>query len=224
MRIPVENFAKDIGAADPSGRLDAPAFHRNKEPLTAVMAELFADRSGLILEIGSGTGQHCRTFADALPEMTFQPTDPIDVHRQSIDAWCAEAAHGNVMPAAHLDAMAAEWRAGEAVLPAAGVAAVLAINVIHIAPWPVAEALFAGAGRHLAPDGRLVMYGPYKRNGAHTTQGNIDFDQALRDRNPEFGVRDIADVMALGRDNGLGLEREIEMPAGNLTLVFERKG
>jgi hypothetical protein len=69
--------------------------------------------------------------------------------------------------------------------------AVFCANVIHIAPWRVAEGLFAGAGCTLRADGRLFLYGPFKRDGKHTAVSNAVFDASLREGNAEWGVRDI---------------------------------
>ena len=100
--------------------------------------------------------------------------------------------------------------------------AVFCANVIHIAPWQVAEGLFAGAARTLRPDGRLFLYGPFKRDGKHTALSNAVFDTSLRDRDPEWGVRDIGDLEKLAASVGLVLVEAAEMPANNLVLVFER--
>lgn len=101
-------------------------------------------------------------------------------------------------------------------------AAIFCANVIHIAPWVVAEGLFAGAGRYLRPDGKLFLYGPFKRDGKHTALSNAVFDTSLREGNPEWGVRDVGDVEALARAVGLRLVDAVDMPANNLTLVFAR--
>jgi hypothetical protein len=101
-------------------------------------------------------------------------------------------------------------------------AAVFCANVVHIAPWNVAEGLFAGAGRYLSADGKLFLYGPFKRGGKHTALSNAVFDTSLREGNPEWGVRDIGDVETLAKAAGLGLVEAIDMPANNLTLVFSR--
>jgi hypothetical protein len=95
-------------------------------------------------------------------------------------------------------------------------------NVIHIAPWAVAEGLFAGAGRHLGADGRLFLYGPFRRDGVHNSPGNEAFDANLRRDNPEWGVRDIVDLRALAKNNGLRLAQLSEMPSNNAVLIFER--
>ena len=101
--------------------------------------------------------------------------------------------------------------------------AIFCANVIHIAPWRVAEGLFAGAARHLRADGRLFLYGPFKRGGKHTALSNAVFDTSLRERDAEWGVRDIADVEALAEQVGLKLGGSFEMPANNLILMFVRK-
>ena len=101
--------------------------------------------------------------------------------------------------------------------------AVFCANVIHIAPWRVAEGLFAGAGRYLGADGQLLLYGPFKRDGKHTSVSNAVFDSSLRAGNPEWGVRDIADLEQLAGSAGLALADIAEMPANNLILVFIRK-
>jgi hypothetical protein len=100
--------------------------------------------------------------------------------------------------------------------------AVFCANVIHIAPWRVAEGLFEGAGRYLRSDGRLYLYGPFKRDGKHTSVSNAVFDTSLRERDPEWGVRDIADLEKLAAKAGLALIETIAMPANNLILAFTR--
>jgi hypothetical protein len=101
--------------------------------------------------------------------------------------------------------------------------AVFCANVVHIAPWRVAEGLFAGAARYLRADGWLFLYGPFKRDGKHTALSNAVFDTSLRDNNPEWGVRDITDVKTLAESVGLHLAEIAEMPANNLILALERR-
>jgi hypothetical protein len=104
----------------------------------------------------------------------------------------------------------------------AGLLAVFCANVVHIAPWRVAEGLFAGAARYLRTDGRLFLYGPFKREGRHTALSNAVFDTSLREQNPEWGVRDIADLEKLAETVGLALIETTEMPANNMILAFAR--
>jgi hypothetical protein len=100
--------------------------------------------------------------------------------------------------------------------------AMFCANVIHIAPWPVAEGLFALAARRLRPDGRLFVYGPFMRDGQHTAPSNAEFDASLRARNPDWGVRDTRDLDALAAASSLRRIDMVAMPANNFVLVFGR--
>ena len=100
--------------------------------------------------------------------------------------------------------------------------ALVAINMVHVSPWRVTQGLMAGAGRVLPSGGVLYLYGPYKENGAHTAPSNEAFDQDLRLRNPEWGVRDVGEVADLARAHGLDLVERVPMPANNLSLIFRR--
>jgi len=216
----VVEFGKD-GPPPDDGRLDAAAFHRNHAAIAPVLESFLHGKTGDVLEIGSGTGQHAVAFAGKLPSITWWPTDLNDNHLRSIAAWRAHAKLENVKAPVRLDASAADWRLTALGLPASFVAMFCA-NVIHIAPWTVAEGLFAGAGRHLAPGGRLFLYGPFKRDGAHNAPSNAEFDESLRRRDPSWGVRDIADLRALAATNGLCLAQMSEMPSNNAILAFEK--
>jgi hypothetical protein len=176
-----------------------------------------------VIEAGSGTGQHAIDFAGRSPEITWWPSDLNEQHLKSISAWRAHAGLPNIRPPLRIDLSDSAWC--PEIHDGSGPGELLAVfcaNVIHIAPWRVAEGLFAGAGRYLRVDGRLFLYGPFKRDGKHTAVSNAVFDSSLRDRNPEWGVRDIADLERLAANAGLALTDIAEMPANNLTLVFER--
>ena len=216
----VAEFGKD-GMARPAadGRLDAPAFHRNHQAILAVLARLLAGRSGDVLEIGSGTGQHAVEFCRGLADVTWWPSDPLDGHLRSIAAWREHARLPNLRQPARIDASQLDWRLASQGLPPA-FTAIFSANVVHIAPWPVAQGIFAAAGRHLEAQGRLLLYGPFRRDGVHNSPGNEAFDEGLRRDNPEWGVRDTADLKELAAANGLRLAELIEMPANNAMLVF----
>ena len=205
--------------------LRSPAFERNARPILAVLRRVLADRTGDVLEIGSGPGQHIVAFAAALPGLTWWPSDPDPAHLASIAAWRADGGLANLRPPVALDAAAARWPlGGPGQPPRRGLAALVAVNVLHIAPWAVAEGLFAMAGEALAADGRMVLYGPYARDGAHTGPGNAAFDAALRSRDPGWGVRDTADIAVLAGATGLELAEIVAMPADNLCLVLRLAG
>jgi SAM-dependent methyltransferase len=215
------NYGKDTPSPLPDGRLDAPAFHRNHDAIWAALEPFLRQRRGDVLEIGSGTGQHVVEYARRLPDLIWWPSDINEHHLRSIDAWRAHAALANVKPPVRLDASKPDWRLSQHGFPAEFVA-MLCANVIHIAPWAVAEGLLAGAGRHLRADGCLFLYGPFRRDGVHNAPSNEAFDATLRSQNPEWGVRDTADLRVLADRNGLRLAEIVEMPANNAVLVFAR--
>jgi len=195
-------------------RETAPSAERNKQPILEVLARVLPPR-GLVLEIGSGTGQHVAHFAKALPALTFQPSE-MDVERHaSIEAWAAAGKLTNVRPPLAIDVTQGPW-------PVAAADAVVCINVIHISPWEATLALMAGAGRILSAGGVLMTYGPYMRGGAHTSQGNEAFDASLRARNPLWGIRDIAKVAEVAGNEGLVLGETVPMPANNFTLIWRK--
>jgi SAM-dependent methyltransferase len=219
----VVEFGKDGRPVEPDGRLDAPAFNRNHQAIRAVLQRFLAGKSGDVVEAGSGTGQHVVDFARHMPEIMWWPSDLNDQHLKSVAAWRANAGLPNIRPALRIDLSDPAWcpemhnGSGPAKL-----LAVFCANVIHIAPWRVAEGLFAGAGHYLRADGRLFLYGPFKRAGKHTAVSNAVFDSSLREGNTEWGVRDIEALGKLAASAGLALAEIAEMPANNLVLVFER--
>ncbi len=195
-------------------RRHAPATERNREPLLAVLRDVLP-AAGLVLEVASGTGEHAAFFAPAFPSLEWQPSDPDPVARASIDAW-AQASGPNLRPALALDAAVPDW-------PLDAADAILCVNMIHIAPWAAALGLLDGTARVLAPDGPLILYGPFRRGGAHTAPPNERFDAALRAQDPRWGIRDLDEVEREAAARGLALERVVEMPANNLTAVFRRQ-
>jgi SAM-dependent methyltransferase len=205
----------EIGAGEGDPRRSAPHVVRNAEPIAAVLAEVLPAR-GLVLEIASGTGEHILHFARAFPKLLWQPSDPEPAALRSIEAWRSEAGLFNLLPPVSLDARAAEWPVTEADV-------ICCINMVHISPWAATVGLMRGAGRLLGEGGPLYLYGAYCREGVETAPSNESFDESLRTRDPEWGVRRLEDVVAEADTNGLRLEAVTEMPANNLSVVF-RKG
>lgn len=193
----------------------APAAQRNRQPILEVLQPRLPT-DGLVLEIASGTGEHIVHFAAAAPHLTFQPSDPDEGARASIDDWVQSLGLANVRPALEIDVTSAAW-------PVERAAAVLCSNMIHIAPWEAAIGLIAGAGRILPAGGLLFTYGPYRRGGRHTAPSNEAFDLDLRRRNPAWGVRDLETVAALAAEYGFDPPTIAEMPANNLSLLFKRR-
>jgi len=198
----------------PDEALTSPSVARNREPILAVLRQVLP-QSGLVLEIASGTGEHAVHFAGALPTLTWQPTDPDEAALRSITAHRAAAGLPNLLAPIFLDSSSPEW-------PVARANAVVAINMVHISPWRATQGLMSGAGRVLPTGGVLYLYGAYKEHGMHTAPSNAAFDQDLRRRNPEWGIRDLEEVIGLAEGCGLSFHARITMPANNLSLVFRR--
>jgi SAM-dependent methyltransferase len=220
----VVEFGKDGSRVEPDGRLDAAAFHRNHQAIWAVLQPFLSGKSGDVVEAGSGTGQHVVEFARHTPEITWWPSDLNAQHLKSIAAWRAHAGLANVRAPLRIDLSDPAWCLEMQDGSGPGkLLAVFCANVIHIAPWRVAEGLFTGAGRYLRADGRLFLYGPFKRGGKHTAVSNAVFDTSLRERDPEWGVRDVEDLERLAAGADLVLIDIAAMPANNLVLTFGRR-
>ena len=193
-----------------TARLDYPATRRNREPILRVLREVLPT-SGRVLEVASGSGQHVAHFAEALPDLDWQPTDLDAGVFASIEAWTEGL--GNVAKPVHLDVTRGPW-------PTGPFDALFCANMIHISPWATCVGLFDGAATVLRPNATMCLYGPFKRNGKHTSDGNRSFDANLQSRNSAWGVRDLEEVEDEAKKNSLELIRVIEMPANNLSLVF----
>jgi SAM-dependent methyltransferase len=193
----------------------SPSVERNRDPILAVLERVLPAR-GTVLEIASGTGEHAAYFAAALPHLVWQPADVDPDALASISAHRAAANAPNLLEPIKLDAASPEW-------PARRADAIVSINMIHIAPWAAAVGLMSGAARLLPAGGVLYLYGPFMEDGRHTAPSNAEFDASLRDRDPEWGVRDIADVRNLAERSGFDFIERVAMPANNLSLVFRRR-
>lgn len=193
-------------------RLYLPHIVRNRDPIFEVLRRVLPAQ-GLVLEMASGSGEQAVYFAQRLPALRWQPTDIDPRALASIAAHRSDANLANLLPPLFLDATAEPW-------PVERADALVCINMIHIAPWRVSEGLMAGARRTLAPGGVIYLYGPYKIDGRHTAQSNAEFDQSLRARKPEWGIRDLADVTDLAARHGFALAETVPMPANNLSVIF----
>jgi hypothetical protein len=194
-----------------TARRHAPATLRNREAIADVLATVLPT-TGTVLEVASGSGEHCAYFAQRFPTLTWQPSDPEPAARASIAIWCDS--FENIRPALDLDAGSSDW-------PVVGAAAVLCINMVHISPWQATLGLLSGTARLLPSDGPLFLYGPFRRANCPTAPSNEAFDASLKAREPRWGVRDLDEVVAAA--DGFGLDRVIEMPANNLAVVLRRR-
>jgi SAM-dependent methyltransferase len=195
-----------------SQRRHAPAAERNREPILGVLRRTLPSR-GAVLEVASGTGQHVAHFAQALRDLSWQPSEFDPQAHASIDAWTAGLP--NVLPAISLDVTSPVW--GVPVYDA-----IFNANMIHIAPWEACVGMMRGARDHLRPGGILALYGPFRVRGEDMAPSNASFDVSLRQRDPSWGVRDLEAVASLAGEQQLTLQERVEMPANNQMLLFQR--
>src|SRR5205085_11576538 len=202
---------KQRGEKTANGKWSAPSAERNKGLILDVLTRVLPQR-GLVLEIASGTGQHVVHFAKTLPDLTWQPSDPDAELLQSIALRIQEEQLANVNPAIALDVTTLPW-------PLQKADAVVAINMIHVAPWAATLALFEGANALLSAGQVLFMYGPYRRFGGHTSEGNAQFDLDLLAQNPDWGLRDMEAVSEVAAGAGFEPPEVVDMPANNVSLI-----
>lgn len=199
----------------PPGAQSSPATERNRDPILAVLRSRLP-AEGLVLEIAAGAGQHAVHMAAALPHLRWRPTDSAYEALASIEAWRRHARLANLLEPLLLDAATPD------VWPVDRADAVVSINMIHISPWSATIGLMQGAARILPPGGGLFLYGPFFEREVETAPSNLAFDESLKARNPEWGVRRLGDVADLAVAQGLALAERIAMPANNLTVVFRK--
>jgi SAM-dependent methyltransferase len=200
----------------------APATQRNREPILELLLQILPQH-GTILEIASGTGEHATFFSYHLAPRQWLPSDPNPELRASISAWTEFFPCEAMQPPIDLDASSPIWPVETEPLPEPSISAIVNINMIHISPWSACLGLMAGAGRILPPGGILYLYGPYKQNGEHTAPSNADFDESLQAQNPDWGVRNLEDVVKAAEAQNLTLHQTHPMPANNFSLVFKHR-
>lgn len=193
----------------------AESCEQNRLPILEVIRPLLSGCREL-LEIGSGTGQHAVYFSAQLPHLSWQTSDVADNH-PGIHAWLDEAQLANVLRPLALDVRSDHW-------PEQRYEAVFSANTVHIMGWEAVEALFAGVGRVLAPQGLFILYGPFNYGGRYTSESNARFDAWLKARDPQSGIRNFEALDVLAQTAGLALVEDIEMPVNNRTLVWRKQG
>ncbi len=191
----------------------APACDNNKDPILNILKRSFIE-PGLVLEIGSGTGQHAVYFSEHLPHIIWQPTDR-EENLAGISAWQTDADLSNLKPPLELDVAQKPW-------PAFRADYIFSANAVHIMSWKMVEKFFSGVEKNLKLNGLLILYGPFNYLGHYTSSSNAQFDIWLKDRDPNSGIRDFEAINQLAENAGMLLSEDCEMPANNRSLIWKK--
>ena len=187
---------------------------QNKYPILEVLRKEFAQVEH-ILEIGSGTGQHAVFFGEQLPNLIWQPSDRLEYH-PGIQLWLNDSNLPNVLPPLELDVALDHW-------PQQTYDAIFSANTAHIMSAPEVEHMFNGVGNLLRPGGPFCLYGPFNYQGQYTSESNARFDQWLKQRDPNSGIKDVAQLTQWAEQSGLSLAEDYEMPVNNRILVWVKQ-
>ena len=201
-----------VAQAQEGDKLHAPAAARNAQAIIDLLSRV-APPSGTALELASGTGQHVVQFAQALPQLIWQPTEVASDRLKSIAAYRAETGLGTILPPLRLNATEQGWGVAHAA------DLIVLINLSHLVSEAEVKTLFKEAARALRPGGQFVLYGPFMRNGQLISDGDRSFHESLTASDPDIGYKNDVDVADWMADAGLSLAETVEMPANNLALI-----
>ena len=194
--------------------ISAPAALRNRKIIADALGSYLPEK-GNILELASGTGEHISLFAERFLRLTWQPSEMDPSRIDSITAYGLKKSLPNLKPPLHLDVVETDWHSMQA-------DAIIAINLLHVAPESVSDAVFRGASSVLRPNGVLILYGPFTRNGLFNAESNEQFHNYLREQDPAWGLRDIAQLDRFAEVAGLGNAILQDMPANNYIAAFRK--
>ena len=195
-------------------KLNSPACDRNREPILSELKRTLKSSSGILLEIGSGTGQHAGYFAPSFPEIIWQPSD-LPENLNNIELWRREFNLSNIKPAIELNIAHTPW-------PITNIQTIFTANTLHIISWPLVESFFEGVSQTLDSGGLCLVYGPFNYKGKFTSTSNEQFDAWLKSRDPESGIRDFKAVNNLAICHGLTFVEDVPMPANNRMLIWQK--
>jgi cyclopropane fatty-acyl-phospholipid synthase-like methyltransferase len=169
----------------------------------------------LVLEIGSGSGQHAVHFTQNLSHLIWQTTD-LSQNIELLNKRILLAGRENLPPAIALDVTQEQWNCESPTH-------IFTANSLHIMAELSVREFFTGIGKTLVPGGMLFVYGPFKYQNEFTSESNARFDLWLKARDPESGIRDFETVNDYARSVSLVLEEDNAMPANNQLLVWKKQ-
>jgi len=199
-------------------RLYFPATLRNRDSIACLLSKYVPD-NGVLLEIASGSGEHGVFFQNYFPSIIWQTSDPEFIHRKSIIAWIAhEGLSSKMSEPLDIDVVKRPWPITNQLRLL--IKGIVCINMIHISPWSCTKALFDESKNYLDNNQFLMLYGPFFRNDRETCQSNLDFNLSLQLQNPLWGIRHLDRVNEIAFKNGFELDKIIEMPANNISVIY----
>ena len=199
-------------------RLNFPATLRNCDAIADVLAK-YIPNNGVLLEIASGSGQHGVFFQNSFPSIIWQTSDPELVNRKSINSWIAYKGLSSLMPEPlDIDVEKRPWPITNKLKSL--IKGIVCINMIHISPWTCTESLFEESKNYIYQNQFLMLYGPFFRKEKPTSESNLSFDHSLKLQNPLWGIRHLDRVKEVALENGYKIDKIIEMPANNLSVIF----
>lgn len=214
---------------------------RNSEPILKVLLNLF-DRvtpNLKLLEIASGSGQHAAYFATHFPNITFQPSEHDVKMLPSIETYARNCTTKNICPPMVIDVKKSFTYWGKNMTINGpylnGLQHIdfkelneyfdymININMIHTSPIECSIALFSNAAGLLKQNGLLITYGPLIIDNT-AVQSNWDFNSMLIEMNPEWGLRELTELKGFAKNEGIELQKVIDMPSNNKICVWKKIG
>ena len=190
----------------------SPACERNRDPILKELQIRLVQQS-TVLEVGSGTGQHAIYFAKHMPNILWQCSD-LRENLSGIQTWIDDACLSNVLKPIELDV------SDPTICKTYD--AVYSCNTLHIMSKSNVVEFFKLVKSVTQEQSSLFVYGPFNYNGEYTSSSNAEFDAWLKERNLTSAIRDFEWIDELANDVGFSIVGDVEMPANNRFLHWER--
>jgi cyclopropane fatty-acyl-phospholipid synthase-like methyltransferase len=191
------------------------ACDRNKDAILGVLKKLIEDKSQILFEVASGTGQHAVYMAPHFPKLTWIVSDLISKHK-GIKQWLDQSDTPNIQGPV-------EYEVGKNTIPYQKCDIIFTANSFHIMSLDNVRLMIKSCSDVLTEKGLFIIYGPFNYNGEYTSQSNCNFDKLLYSKNLNSAIRNFEEVKHDMELHGLSLYNDFEMPANNRMLVFQSK-
>ncbi len=189
------------------------ACEKNKTSILNILKKHIKEQK-ILLEIGSGSGQHAAFFAERFPNLVWQSSDVTET-LSSLNLRIVESQLKNLPEALPVNVDNLLWSEDKYDL-------IFTANSLHIMSDSSVRNFFLGLPKVLEDFGLVLIYGPFKYKGQFTTESNAEFDNWLKARDLRSGIRDFESVNFLAKEAGLELIEDASMPANNQLLVYSK--